>query len=154
MKIITLLLMMTSISVAQAQVYRCPGKVEGQYTYQDKQCKGAKVDEHTLKIIPADEQKIAEAQAKLAKDLHGDKSQEVKELNSKTNKETTNNNPASAESAPSATKTTPAQTTVNPNSPVTTTPVAAPKTTTGIRPAPVVPVSPTSKPAPKTPASN
>lgn len=73
MKIITLLLMMLSIGVAQAKVYKCPGKIEGQYVYQGVPCKGAKADEHTVKIIPADEKKIAEAQAKLAKEIDAGK---------------------------------------------------------------------------------
>lgn len=76
MKIITLLLMTLSIGVAQAKVYKCPGKMEGQYTYQERPCKGAKPDEHTLKIIPADEKKIAEAQAQLAKEINAAKEKE------------------------------------------------------------------------------
>lgn len=69
MKIITLLLMIVSINVAQAEIYKCPGKLEGQYTYQATPCKGAKADEHTLKVIPYDEKKAVEAQAKLAKEI-------------------------------------------------------------------------------------
>lgn len=73
MKIIGLLVMMLSVGVAQAKVYKCPGKIEGQYIYQEKPCKGAKPDEHTIKIVPADEKKIADAQAKLAKEIEAGK---------------------------------------------------------------------------------
>jgi hypothetical protein len=79
MKIITLLLMITSISAAHAQIYKCPGSVEGKFTYQERPCKGAKVDEHTLKTIPIDKQKIAEAQAKLAKELDPEAAQKQEE---------------------------------------------------------------------------
>ena len=93
MKIITALLMIVSASIAQAQVYKCPGKIEGQYVYQQRPCKGAKADEHTVKIVPADEKKIAEAQAKLAKELDVDKDKEKKESAAETNKELTNQPP-------------------------------------------------------------
>lgn len=74
MRIITLLLIMLSIGVAQAaKIYKCPGKVEKQYTYQEKPCKGSKVDEHTLNVVPVDEAKIAAAQAKLAAELEASK---------------------------------------------------------------------------------
>ena len=77
MKIITLLLMMLTVNVAQAvKIYKCPGKVEGQYTYQEKACKGAKVDEHTLGVVPSNEKKIAEAQAKLAQEIAASKEKE------------------------------------------------------------------------------
>jgi hypothetical protein len=55
MKIITLLLVMASIDIAEANVYKCPGKIEGQYTYQARPCKGATADEHTVKILSSPE---------------------------------------------------------------------------------------------------
>jgi hypothetical protein len=81
MKIITLTLltMVFSVGVVQAKVYKCPGKIEGQYTYQEKPCKGAKADEHTVKIVPSDEKKIAEAQAKLANEISSANSQPIVE---------------------------------------------------------------------------
>lgn len=71
--------MTTSIGVAQAEIYKCPGSVEGKFTYQERPCKGAKVDEHTLKTIPIDKQRIAEAQAKLARELNPEGSQKTEE---------------------------------------------------------------------------
>ncbi len=84
MKIITLLMMTTSISVAQAEIYKCPGSVEGKFTYQERPCKGAKVDEHTLKTIPIDKQRIAEAQAKLARELDPEGTQKTEETSRET----------------------------------------------------------------------
>lgn len=103
MKIVTLLLMMIGMSVAQAEpadqtakteqsanakpaekvekghVYKCPGKMEGHFVYQDRMCQGAKTGEHTIKIVPADAKKIAEAQAKLASDVEA-QNKDKKEL--------------------------------------------------------------------------
>lgn len=79
MKIITLLVMMLSVGVAygggvaKAKIYKCPGKIEKQFIYQEKSCKGSKPDEHTLKLAPVDENKIKAAQAKLAKEIEDSK---------------------------------------------------------------------------------
>lgn len=77
MKIISLLLLGASVSVAQAQVYKCPGKVQGQFVYQQQACKGAKPEQHTVKIVPFDQQKIDEAQKKLADDVEARKEKEA-----------------------------------------------------------------------------
>lgn len=76
MRTIIFLLAMTSITVAHAEIYKCPGKVEGQYTYQKSSCKGAKADQHTLKIVPFDTKIVAEAQEKLAKEIEVNKAKE------------------------------------------------------------------------------
>lgn len=62
------LLALASISVAQAAVYKCPGKAAGQFVYQQSPCKGAKPDEHTVKITPFDQRKIDQAQENLSKE--------------------------------------------------------------------------------------
>lgn len=131
MKIITLLLMMLSVGVAEAKVYKCPGKIEGQYIYQERPCKGSKPDEHTLKIAPVDEKKIADAQAKLAKDIEASK--EKKEpatmlLTVPTNAAaaTGNAQPATANN-PAVTTAPPTVTTPAPAAPAPATPAAQPK---------------------------
>lgn len=125
MKIITLLIMMLSVSVVQAKVYKCPGKMEGQYTYQEKPCKGAKVDEHTLKIVPADEKKIAEAQAKLAKEI--DASKEKKEPSTVLMAIPTNAVPVAGNAQPANNSSAaPANRNVTTPAPVTPTPAPAP----------------------------
>jgi hypothetical protein len=63
--------------VAQAQVYKCPGKVQGQFVYQQQACKGAKPEQYTVKIVPFDQQKIDEAQKKLADDVEARKEKET-----------------------------------------------------------------------------
>ncbi len=78
MKIITLLLLCTSVSIVQAKVYKCPGKVQGQFVYQQQACKGAKPEEHTVTIIPFDQQKIEAAQKTLADDMAARKEKETK----------------------------------------------------------------------------
>jgi hypothetical protein len=80
MKIVTLLFMIASVSAAHAEIYKCPGKVEGQFTYQERPCKGAKANEHTLKTVPFDPKKITEAQEKLAKDIEANKAKEGQPL--------------------------------------------------------------------------
>jgi len=69
MKIISLLLLAASIGIAQANVYKCPGKTQGQFVYQQQACKGAKPEDHTLKIQAFDKRKITEAQKSLAKEV-------------------------------------------------------------------------------------
>lgn len=65
MKIITLLLFIASIGIAEANnIYKCPGKIEGQYTYQARPCKGAKPDEHMVKILSTGEKKTADTDGK------------------------------------------------------------------------------------------
>lgn len=66
-RVFNFLILLLMTSTVQAKVYKCPGKVEGQYIYQQSACKGAKVDEHTLTIIPSDEHKIEEARKQMAK---------------------------------------------------------------------------------------
>lgn len=69
MKIITFLLLAANIGIAQANVYKCPGKTQGQFVYQQQACKGAKLEEHTLKIQAFDKRKIVDAQKSLAKEV-------------------------------------------------------------------------------------
>jgi hypothetical protein len=143
MKTITLLLMIGGMSVAQAQVYRCPGKVEGQYTYQDRPCKGAKAGEHTIKIIPADEQKIAEAQAKLAKELNANTNQQIKEPPTEAISESNNTGRSSEKSKPPAKAANTNSGVASPNPANTPSAVIAPPAVPvkkdAIRPAPVLP---------------
>lgn len=150
MKIITALLMIASAGVAQATVYKCPGKTEGQYVYQEKPCKGAKVDEHTVKIVPSDENKIAEAQAKLAKDIEAAETKDKKELPAgvKTEASESNGTPTKPRPAPDSEMAPTNPATVSPPAPA----VQPPKPSV-TRPAPVVP---NSMPKPATPpaASN
>jgi hypothetical protein len=81
MKLLSLGLMMMTATLVQAKVYKCPGKVEGQYVYQQSSCIGAKVDEHVLSIIPSDASKIEAARKKMAKDtaLNSDEKVEPRE---------------------------------------------------------------------------
>lgn len=88
MKIITLLLLAASIGIAQAKVYKCPGKTQGQFVYQQQACKGEKPDDHTLKIQTFDKRKIAEAQKNLAKEVAEIKEREQAALTPATPAET------------------------------------------------------------------
>ncbi|NOQ35382.1 MAG: hypothetical protein GQ569_05735 [Methylococcaceae bacterium] len=78
MKLIILSLLIASVGVAEAKVYKCPEEVEGRFTYQSKPCPNTEEDEpekNELKIIPVNEEKVKAAREKLEKDLveHKDK---------------------------------------------------------------------------------
>jgi hypothetical protein len=134
MKIIALVLLaLTSLSVAQAKVYKCPGKTPGQFVYQESLCKGAKPDEHTVKIVPFDQRKIDEAQANLAKETEELK---AKEAGTQPPSLAVPEQPTSPNGSGQIMPQPPA-----PPPPKTTPPVAPPKTTP-----PPVPVPPTPVP--------
>jgi hypothetical protein len=71
MKLIILPLIIASIGIAEASVYKCPGKLEGRYTYQEKPCskKEGAADKNEVKIIPTDKKRVEEAVEKLNKDI-------------------------------------------------------------------------------------
>jgi len=71
MKLIILPLLIASIGIAEASVYKCPGKLEGRYTYQEKPCskeEGA-ADKNEVTIIPTDKKRVKAAVEKLNKDI-------------------------------------------------------------------------------------
>ena len=71
MKLIILPLLIASVGIAEARVYKCPGKLEGRYTYQEKPCskeEGA-ADKNEVAIIPTDKKREEAAVEKLNKDI-------------------------------------------------------------------------------------
>jgi hypothetical protein len=63
--------LIASIGIAEARVYKCPGKLKGRYTYQEKPCskeKGA-INKNEIKIIPTDKKRVDAAVEKLNKDI-------------------------------------------------------------------------------------
>lgn len=71
MKLIILPLLIASIGIAEARVYKCPEKLEGRYTYQEKPCskKDGVTDKNAIKIIPTNKKRVEAAVEKLNKDI-------------------------------------------------------------------------------------
>jgi hypothetical protein len=71
MKFIILPLLIASISIAEARVYKCLDKASGRYTYQEKACtqdrKDAEKDQ--VNIVPTNQKKVHAAVEKLKTDL-------------------------------------------------------------------------------------
>jgi len=106
MKISTFFLLAASIGIAQANVHKCPGKTQGQFVYQQQACKGAKPEDHTLKIQAFDKRKITEAQKSLAKEVAEIKEKEQAALAPVTPAETgqgaSSSNPPSSTNPPTS----------------------------------------------------
>ncbi len=71
MRLIILPLLIASIGIAEARVYKCPGKLEGRYTYQEKPCskKEGAADKNKVEIIPTNKKREKVAVEKLNKDI-------------------------------------------------------------------------------------
>lgn len=71
MRLIILPLLIASIGIAEARVYKCPEKLEGRYTYQEKPCskKDGATDKNAIKIIPTNKKRVEAAVEKLNKDI-------------------------------------------------------------------------------------
>lgn len=71
MKLIILPLLIASVGIAEARVYKCPDKVEGRFTYQSKPCPNTEEEpeKNELEIIPVSEKRVKEAREKLEKEL-------------------------------------------------------------------------------------
>lgn len=71
MKLLILPLFIASIGIAEASVYKCPGKIEGRYTYQAKPCSKAEgaAEKNNVDIVPVNKKRVEAAVEKLNKDL-------------------------------------------------------------------------------------
>ncbi|MDQ7089218.1 MAG: hypothetical protein Q9M50_01020 [Methylococcales bacterium] len=71
MKLLILPLLIASIGIAEARVYKCPGKVEGRYTYQEKPCSKAEgaAEKNKVDIVPVNKKRVKAAVEKLNHDL-------------------------------------------------------------------------------------
>lgn len=71
MKLLILPLLVTSIGIAEAGVYKCPSKINGRYTYQEKPCSKAieAVEKNIVEIVPTNKKKVEAAVEKLENEL-------------------------------------------------------------------------------------
>ncbi len=83
MKLIILPLLIMSINIAEARVFKCPGEIDGRHTYQEKPCSNEKsaVKNNQLKIIPTNKKKVEKAVEKLNDDLKTYQAKKEKEAN-------------------------------------------------------------------------
>jgi len=85
MKLIILPLLIASIGIAEANVYKCPGAVAGRYTYQEKPCSNVKgaSEKNKVEIVPTNKKKVEAAVEKLNNDLKAYQAKKEQEAKAK-----------------------------------------------------------------------
>ncbi len=80
MKLIILPLIIASIGVAEARVYKCPEKLAGRYIYQEKPCskEAGAADKNKVNIIPTDKKRVKAAVEKMNKDIEAHQAEKEK----------------------------------------------------------------------------